>query len=80
MDGRRSAGGVPTESWRRSGRLAVVQRDEDVARLAIALDDAAAVGVLHGLADVPEQGEPPAGRDLYELRRGAYAADPGAYV
>ena len=36
-------------------RLAVVQRDQDVGRLDVAMDDAFLMGVLHGLADRNEQ-------------------------
>ena len=39
-------------------RLPVVQRDQDVGRLEVAVDDALLVGVLHRLADVDEQPQP----------------------
>ena len=39
-------------------RLAVVQRDQDVGGLQVAVDDPLLVGVLHGLADGDEQLQP----------------------
>ena len=39
-------------------RLAVVQGDQDVGRLEVAVDDALLVGVLHRLADRDEQLQP----------------------
>ena len=39
-------------------RLAVVQRDQDVGRLEVAVDDPLLVGVLDGLADLDEQLQP----------------------
>jgi hypothetical protein len=42
---------------------AVVQRDEDVRRLDVAVDDALLVGVLDGVADLDEQLEPLGWRD-----------------
>ena len=43
-------------------RLAVVEGDQDVRRLQVAVDDALLVGVLHGLADRDEELEPLARR------------------
>ena len=42
--------------------VAVVQRDQDVGRLEVAVDDPLLVGVLHRPADLDEQLEPLAGR------------------
>ena len=39
-------------------RLAVVQRDQDVRGLEVAMDDALLMRVLHGLADLDEQVQP----------------------
>ena len=39
-------------------RLAVVQGDQDVGRLEVAVDDALLMGVLHRLADGDEQLQP----------------------
>ena len=50
-------------------RPAVVQRDQDVRRLEVAVDDALLMGVLHGLADVDEQLQPLARRQLVLDRR-----------
>ena len=49
-------------------RLAVVQRDQDVGRLDVAVDDAFLVGVLHRLADRDEQLQPLARRQLVRRR------------
>ena len=43
---------------------AVVQRDQHVRRLEIAVDDALLMGVLHRLADGDEQFQPLAGRQI----------------
>ena len=45
-------------------RLAVVERDQDVGRLDVAVDDALLVGVLDRLADRDEQLQPLARREL----------------
>ena len=39
-------------------RLAVLQRHQDVRRLEVAVDDSLLVGVLNGLADLNEEGQP----------------------
>ena len=54
-------------------RAAVVQRDQDVTRLDVAVDDALLMRVLHGLADGDEQLQSLAGRQVLlvtELRDG----------
>ena len=43
---------------------AVVQRDQDVGRLDVAVDDALLVGVLDGLADLDEQLQALGGREV----------------
>ena len=50
-------------------RRAVVQRHQDVRRLEVAVDDALLVGVLHGLADLDEQLQPLAERQVGAGRR-----------
>ena len=49
-------------------RPAVVQADQDVGRLQVAVDDALLVGVLHRLADGNEQLEPLPGRRAWPRR------------
>ena len=50
-------------------RLAVVQRDQDVGRLEVAVDDPLLVGVLDRLADGDEQLQPLARREAGSRRR-----------
>ena len=49
-------------------RLAVVDRDQDVRRLEVAVDDAFLMGMLHGLADRNEQFQPFAASKLVARR------------
>ena len=44
--------------------VVAVQRDEDVRRLEVAVDDPLLVGVLHRVADADEELEPLVGREL----------------
>ena len=48
-------------------RHSVVQRDEDVGRLDVAVDDALLVRVLDGVADLAEQFEALAGRKIFPV-------------
>ena len=57
-------------------RLAVVQRDQDVRRLEVAVDDAFLMGVLHGLADVGEQLQPLARRRGWFLSQNSVIGTP----